>query len=139
MNRPALELRGKEGLAAGRVELWMSSLLRFGTIASLCFVAAGAGLTFFHHPDYLWSSEALARVTSPQSGPHDLSLVLWGLAEARGRAVTMVGILLLITLPVLRLVVAFFGFRAEGDRQYTQLTLLVLCLLVLSFTLGASH
>jgi uncharacterized membrane protein len=93
------------------------------------------GLTFFHHPDYFWSTEALARITRP-SAPHRLVDVVAGLADARGRAVTMSGLLLLILLPVLRLAVAWAGFRAQGDRTFSRISLLVLVLVGVAFLLG---
>ena len=124
-------------LAPSRVELRMSALLRFGTLTSLVTIATGLVMTFVRHPDYFWSADALTRVTSPASSPHRLGEVMQGLAEASGRAVTMTGMLLLIALPVLRLAIAFAGFRAEKERAFMQLSLLVLGLLMVSFLLGA--
>ena len=118
-----------------RVELRISLLLRTGTLLSLALVIAGMVLTFFHHPDYFWSAEALERITR-LSAPHRLSDVVAGLADARGRAVTMTGLLLLILLPVLRLVVAWAGFRAEADRTFSRIALCVLVLVGIAFGLG---
>ena len=126
----------KQPAAPSRVEVRISMLLRGGTLLSLALVVMGMALTFLHHPDYFWSAEALARVTHP-SAPHRLADVVVGLAETRGRAVTMTGLLLLILLPVLRLAIAWAGFRTEGDRTFTRLSLLVLALVGLAFALGA--
>lgn len=120
-----------------RVELWMSQLLRLGTALSLALVTAGAVLTFTHHPSYFSSDEALERVLAENAAPHRLGDVVSGILEARGRAVTMLGLLLLILLPVLRLAVAHLAFRAQGDRTFARISLAVLVLLFASFFLGA--
>ena len=132
MNAPQmLEVPG----SLSRVEMRISILLFSGTLLSIALVLIGMGLTFFHHPDYFWSAEALARITRP-SAPHRLVDVVAGLADARGRAVTMMGLLLLILLPPLRLVVAWAGFRAQDDRIFSRISLVVLALVALAFVLG---
>lgn len=129
--RQTVELQG----SLSRVELRISLLLFSGTLLSIILVLTGMALTFFNHPDYFWSAEALGRITRP-SAPHRLMDVVGGLADARGRAVTMTGLLLLILLPVLRLVVAWAGFRAQGDRTFSRISLVVLALVALAFVLG---
>jgi uncharacterized membrane protein len=126
-----LKLQG----SPSRVELRISVLLRAGTIISLALVMTGMALTFIHHPDYFSSVEALDRITRP-SAPHQLSDVVAGLAGARGRAVTMTGLLLLILLPVVRLAVAWAGFRAQADRTFSRISLVVLSLVGVAFVLG---
>jgi uncharacterized membrane protein len=133
----ATPLQLETPLSPSRVELRMSAVLRVGTLVSLVTIASGMVITFLRHPDYFWSADALSRVTSPASSPHRLGEVMQGLAEASGRAVTMTGMLLLIALPVLRLAIAWAGFRAEKEKAFTQLSLLVLGLLMVSFLLGA--
>lgn len=130
---PPLEL--KLPGTPSRVELRISVLLRTGTLLSVALVTGGMALTFFHHPDYFWSAEALERITRP-SAPHRLADVVAGLMDSRGRAVTMTGLLLLIVLPMLRLVVAWTGFRAEADRTFSRMSLFVLAVVAMAFVLG---
>lgn len=57
-------------------------------------------------------------------------------SEARGRAMTMAGLLVLIMPPVLRLVIAHWAFRARGDAMFARITISVLALLVASIAMG---
>jgi len=118
------------------LELLISNLLRYGVLLSVSLVATGALLTFFHHPDYLTSSDSLERVTRPEEVPHSLPEVVAGLSTARGRALTMMGLLLLISIPVTRVALSLIVFRSQRDRHFVRITAAVLVLLVLSFALG---
>lgn len=121
---------------AGRMELWIASLLRVGVVVSLAWICAGTALTFHHHPTYFSSEQAVSRVLEKNAAPTSLAAVIEGLSEARGRAMTMAGLLVLILLPVLRLVVAHWCFRAQGDAMFARITISVLALLVASIALG---
>lgn len=118
------------------LELLISTLLRYGVLASIGLVGAGIVLSFVHHPDYLSSADALARLTRPSDTPHDLSEVLAGLAAARGQTLTMLGLLMLITLPVTRVGLSLIVFTAQKDRAFVLITGAVLALLLVSFLLG---
>ncbi|MDB5330547.1 MAG: hypothetical protein JWP03_1698 [Phycisphaerales bacterium] len=121
-----------------QVELLISTLLRVGVGASLTVILIGMALTFAHHPDYLRSKEALERVTGPHSAfPHTLRQVLTGLRQGEGRAVVVVGLLLLIATPVARVAVSIMAFVYERDWVFVVITSIVLALLLLSFYVGA--
>ena len=135
MNVREIDVKVPEG--APRLESHVGTVLRTGTLISVACLVAGTALSFFNHPDYFWSADALARLTAPENTPHRLSDVLTGIAGARGRAITMVGILLLIALPILRLAGAWAMFRKQGDRIFSQLCLFLLGLLMIAFLLGA--
>lgn len=117
-------------------ELLISGLLRTGVLLSLAFVVSGMVLSFIHHPDYLSSAEALVRLTAPEHTARTLAEVIAGAAAVRGQAFVMVGLLLLIATPVLRVALSLVLFQRQGDRTFTRLTALVLGLLLLSFLLG---
>lgn len=118
------------------IELWISRLLRTGLAASLGCIAVGTLISFVRHPDYLYSARALQRLTAPGMAPHQLEPVLDGLTRARGQALVMVGLLLLIATPVLRVALSVFIFLRERDRPMLALTLAVLFLLLLSIAIG---
>ena len=121
-----------------RVELLISNLLRTGVIASLTVVVIGLILSFIHHPGYISSPEEMQRIT--QIGavfPHTWSALFTGLLNLQGRAVVAAGLMLLILTPVARVAISIFAFIYQKDRIYTFITLTVLCLLLLSFVLGA--
>lgn len=120
-----------------RVELLISRLLRYGIAISLALIVAGTVISFLHHPAYLSSSEPFLRLTKPGAAfPHTLHDVAAGLYPVRGQAIVTIGLLLLIATPVLRVGVSIFGFLYQGDRIFTVITTLVLCILLLSFVLG---
>jgi uncharacterized membrane protein len=49
------------------------------------------------------------------------------------RSAIMIGVVLLLLNPVVRVAFAAFGFAAQGDRLYTRISLLVLAVLLFSF------
>ena len=51
----------------------------------------------------------------------------------RRRSVIMIGVVLLLINPVVRVAFAAFGFAAQRDRLYTNISLLVLAVLLFSF------
>lgn len=120
-----------------QVELLISGLLRVGVVTSLSVVVFGTILSFVHHPDYLTSRRALQRLTTPGAAiPHTPREVGYGLVHLQGQAVVVLGLLLLVATPVLRVAVSILGFVYERDRTFVLITSLVLALLILSFILG---
>ena len=127
------------------VELIISRLLRIGVIVSMSIVAAGTIVSFIHHPEYLSEQPALTRLTTPpvagDAAPfaHSLASVVHDLGQGRGQAMVIVGLILLIATPVLRVAVSIFAFIYERDRRYVLITTLVLLLLLVSFLLGGAE
>lgn len=120
-----------------RVELVISTLLRTGVVVSLTLIVVGTVITFVRHPEYLSSPTALEHLTEPGAAfAHTLDQVWFGMKELQGEAVVTSGLLLLIATPVIRVAVSIFAFVYQRDRNYTLITLVVLCLLLLSFVLG---
>ncbi|WP_223757474.1 DUF1634 domain-containing protein [Myxococcus sp. RHSTA-1-4] len=120
-------------------ELLISDLLRYGVVASLSLVTLGTLITYLRHPDYLVSSEALQRLTAPHPVPHGLRDVLTGALAARGQSFVMVGLLVMMAVPVLRVALSLLIFRQQRDTLYVAITTAVLGLLCLSFLLGAAE
>src|SRR5439155_13840744 len=86
-----------------RIESLISTLLRVGVILSLSIVVAGILLTFFRHPEYRDSADELNRLTQPGAAfPHTLRAVAEGMAEGHGQAFVMLGLILLIATPIVR-------------------------------------
>jgi uncharacterized membrane protein len=120
-----------------KVELLISYLLRIGVVTSLTIVVAGVLLSFLHHADYVSSPAELQRLTRPGAAfPHTLRDVANGVRQLRGQSVVMVGLLLLIATPVLRVAVSIFIFVYERDWAFVAITSAVLLLLLASFLLG---
>jgi uncharacterized membrane protein len=127
---------GSDGLF-GQIEVLISRLLRAGVVISLATLAAGLLLMFIHHPGYLRSAVDLQRLTSPGAAfPRTLREVADGLLAMRGQAVVVVGLLLLIATPIMRVAVSIAGFVLQRDRAFVVITSVVLALLLVSFLLG---
>ena len=125
---------------ARKVEILISDLLRIGVLTSLAIVVLGTVVTFVHHPEYLNRPPALENLTTPGNGfSHTLREVVTGLRDFRGQAIVMVGLLLLIATPVVRVGVSIFAFAYEHDRRYVVITTIVFLLLLLSFVLGKAE
>ena len=120
-----------------QVELLISAILRIGVVVSLFVILAGLVVSFSHHPDFVRSGTDLARLTRPGARfPHTVSEVLAGLRHFEGRAITILGLLILVATPVVRVAVSIFAFVYEKDAVFVVITSIVLALLLLSFFIG---
>jgi uncharacterized membrane protein len=120
-----------------KVELFISALLRIGVISSLVVVVAGLILSFVHHPDYRHSTAELKQVTSVDRPTFQtLTELVSGIKQFRGEAIIMLGLLLLIATPVMRVAVSVVAFMIERDWTFVLVTTFVLAMLILSFFLG---
>ncbi|HEX3355520.1 MAG TPA: DUF1634 domain-containing protein [Tepidisphaeraceae bacterium] len=123
-----------------QVEILISTLLRVGVIVSLTVVVLGTVFTFVHHREYLSSQETMSEVTGDAAHfPHRIIDVLHGVRVGEGRSIVLLGLLLLIATPVLRVAVSILAFMYERDRIYMLITAIVLALLLLSFVLGRAE
>ncbi len=120
-----------------QIELLISRLLLGGVVISMATVLLGLVLMFVHHPDYLKSAADLQRLTAPGAAlPNTLGGVARGVLAGRGQAVVVLGLLLLIATPILRVAVSMLGFALQRDRTYTVICAAVLVVLMVSFLLG---
>jgi uncharacterized membrane protein len=120
-----------------RVELVISNLLRIGVLTSLTVVIIGVLLTFLRQPDLLISTTDVQQLTQPAGKiPFTWQEFSAGVRDLRGEAIVMLGLLLLIATPIGRVAVSILAFVYQKDRVYTLITLVVFCLLLLSFVLG---
>ena len=123
-----------------RVELLISYLLRVGVITSMVIVFVGTVLTFVHHPDYARDAGGLAGIKAGRlDWPRSLGQEITGLEQGRGSAVVVLGLVVLIATPVLRVAVSILVFAYQRDGIFVAMTTLVLALLLISFVLGKAH
>jgi uncharacterized membrane protein len=121
-----------------RIENLISHVLRIGVTVSLLVVVLGTVISFIHHPGYLKMPAALAPLTAPASDtPPTLHDVWTGALAWRGQSLVMVGLILLIATPVLRVAVSVAVFLIQRDRVFVLITLLVFALLMASYFVGA--
>ncbi len=120
-----------------RTELLISNLLRGGVLLSVALILFGTVITFVHHPGYVTSSAGLNPLLTAQTGyPTTLGAVARGLATFEGRSFVMLGLLVLIATPVMRVAVSVFAFIQLGDRTFALITSGVLALLLAALFLG---
>jgi uncharacterized membrane protein len=137
MTGPGPSLPPAHEEAVGRVELFISNLLRVGVTVSIGTILVGVVLMFVHHPDYLRPGDDLSRLTKPGAAfPHTLTEVKDELLAGRGQAVVCVGLLMLIATPILRVAVSILVFLVQRDLLFTLITTFVLAVLLASFFLS---
>jgi uncharacterized membrane protein len=133
MPSPATELDPK----ALKVELAISSILRAGVMISASLIVAGMLLSAADPPDGRRSS--LRSLTGARATfPHSVGAVIHGAAHWQGPAVVLLGLLVLVATPVVRVAASIVGFLYERDRPFVVITVTVLLMLVGSFVLGAA-
>jgi uncharacterized membrane protein len=120
-----------------RTEILISNLLRTGVLVSVALIVAGTILTFVHHSDYFTSSARLDELLNGSTGyPTSIGGVIRGLGAFEGRSLVMLGLLVLIATPVVRVGVSIVAFIQLGDRTFVAITSCVLILLLLALALG---
>lgn len=120
-----------------KTELLISNLLRGGVLLSIALIIFGTVITFIHHPGYLTDSGQLEGLRDGANGfPESFGGIVRGLGAFEGRAIVMLGLLVLIATPVMRVAVSILAFFHAGDRAFTVITTIVLALLLLALALG---
>ena len=125
------------------MELIISWLLRIGVWLSIATVVLGLVLLVIRHHAVLLqrqsgSFESLLSHGLPGQ-PASLSSygeVLLAVRQGNAYGVIMLGLLILLVTPVLRVAVSIVAFLLEHDRLYALITLLVLLLLLTGIVLG---
>jgi uncharacterized membrane protein len=120
-----------------RVELLLSVILRAGVIVSFIVIVAGTVLAFARQDEYASMPEALRRLTEPGAAyPRTLRAIVSEAFRGRGPALIMLGLLLLVATPVIRVAASVVVFAIQRDRAFVLLTLIVLVLLLTALWLG---
>lgn len=120
-----------------QVELIISTLLRAGVVTSLIVIVTGTFLTFAQGRGTLSSPDDLRRILARSATfPHTPGEVAAGAATLRGEAVVVLGLVVLLATPVMRVAVSAVAFALQRDYRFVAITLVVLGLLLLSFFLG---
>ena len=119
------------------VDKILGNLLSAGVISSVAVIVVGLALLFFQHPDYLGHATRASDIAGRGTGyPHTPLTVLKGALHLEAPAVIMLGLLLLIITPVLRVITSIAAFIFQRDWIFTAITTTVLLILILAFWLG---
>jgi uncharacterized membrane protein len=127
---------------ATHLERVVASVLRGGVSLSCVVLAAGAVRTLWAQATRRAAARAvpsLRRGTLHQPGwatYHSIASVLSGAVHGDGPALVMVGVLLLVATPVVRVAVSVVAYAMEGDRRFVVITAVVLAVLLGSFAVG---
>jgi uncharacterized protein len=112
-----------------KTELIISAVLRGGVLLSVAVILGG--ISYFYA---LRFAGALPHPTFPDT----LQAVVAGLADGNPLAIVVLGLLILLATPVVRVAVSIAAFAIEEDRTYVIITTLVLAILLFSiFGVGA--
>ena len=103
--------------------------LRVGVIVAACVAGLGGLLFLAGHAGDRVSYRAF---TGEPAGLTSLVGILKGAAALDSRALTQLGLVLLIATPVARVALSLVGFILERDRKYQVITLVVLLILLAS-------
>lgn len=133
--------------AVAEMEALVSQVLRYGVLLSFAIVFAGAAWLFIsRHTGYATLSTAgagaLTALTRYRGGhtillaPTSPTATVQGALAGKAYAIVMLGLLVLIATPVLRVAVSVITFLREGDRLYALITAYVLGVLIVSFLIG---
>ena len=133
---PRATLRSAEDRVR-RTELIISYTLRLGVVTSVILILLGMCVSFIRHPQYLSSKTELVALTRlGATFPQTIGGVVLGLAEFRGQALVVLGLLVLIATPVVRVAISILAFLLQRDHAFVAITTIVFALLLLSFVLG---
>ena len=108
----------------------MAMVLAIGVIISGALVAIGFAASFVVG----WTGSLTVAATL-QTDTTDFSALLPRLLALQPLAIVQLGLIILVATPVVRVAATAVGFWRQRDRLYVALSLLVLALLAISFSL----
>ncbi len=125
----------------------VATVLRYGVLLSFAIVLLGSIWLFASgrtgYAGLRTTGENALHALTQYRGDHDIATmpttpgeVFVGAAHGRPYAIIILGLLVLIATPVLRVAVSVVTFAWERDRLYTIITAYVLAILIVSFIIG---
>ncbi len=124
------------------LELVISWLLRVGVLVSAALVLTGLIILLAkHRSDYAVDTHQVKTLIQYHSGsatwfPTSPGGIFSGVAKLEPFAFILLGLLLLILTPIMRVAVSAVAFLLEKDRAFVWITLFVLAVLLVSLFLG---
>ena len=111
------------------MKIWISLILRTGVIVSAVLIFFGGILFSFQHPDAVFSFKSF---NGEPEWLHIASSVFSGALEFKSMAVIQLGILVLISTPIIRVIFSFIEFLLHRDWMFVVITAVVICALFYS-------
>jgi uncharacterized membrane protein len=122
-------MNGNTRPADGKVERIIGALLRVGVITAALVACAGGIWRLAEH------GNQAAEYAGFRGEPEHLTSVagiLRAAASLQSDAIIQLGVLLLISVPILRVIVSVIAFALERDWLYVAVTVMVLAILAMS-------
>jgi uncharacterized membrane protein len=124
---------------AARVDRWMTPLLRTTSGLSVALIGLGIAVSLCRHPQYVTSRAPLSGLIAVDAKfPHSLATVLVGVAAGQGQAMMLLGLLMLIVTPILRVGLSALGFLELRDWPFAAISALLVAILLVSLALGSA-
>ena len=124
-----------------QIELFIARLLRWGVMLSFVIVAIGIGAVIVtgqtgYSQIRLDDVNSIVQYRVHPDFPSTLGEVFSGVLNLKPYSIIVLGLLVLITIPVMRVTVSVFAFALERDWLYVGITAFVLIVLMVSFAIG---
>jgi uncharacterized membrane protein len=116
------------------LQVLIGNLLRIGVVIAMTIVVIGLILYLFGH-----GRETAHYETFTNDGVFRFHKFLADLSAGSSSAIIELGVMVLIATPIARVLFTMIGFWLEKDRLYTFIALVVLCIIVISMLMGATH
>jgi len=108
-------------------------VMRVGVILSIVLVATGIIITVIEHgSDGYTLNELFSRVSTVNSSTASLHFILNGFSRLSGLSFIYIGLMVLISIPVIRTALALIYFLYDKNRLYIVLSAIVLFNLLLA-------
>ncbi|GHO45089.1 DUF1634 domain-containing protein [Ktedonospora formicarum] len=122
------EIAFTPSMPPARINDLISRVLQVGVIASSTVIIIGL-LLFLFQPDALKGQHL-------EDFPHTLDQFTSAIVHLQPLAIIMLGLIILIATPILRVVFSILAFYLEHDYRYVIITCIVLALLIFGMLLG---
>lgn len=117
--------------------LVIGNIMRWGVVISLSVTFIGGVVYLSDHPGEKVSYKVF---TEQDHSVAEIFMGTWrGILDFKGEALIMMGILLLFSTPVIRVLFSLLGFIIEKDKLYIVITLIVLAIIFVSISGGLAH
>lgn len=121
-----------------RFDAAISTLLRAGVLVSFLTLMAGFSIGFLHDDAFTSQPGKLDRLVHPsRPPPHTLGQAISLTLRGDAQGLLILGAIVLIATPIIRIVVSLGMFARLRDRAFTIITAVVLVLLLLGVWLGS--
>lgn len=117
-----------------KLQALVGSILRIGVLTSICLALMGFTSLFI--------SEGIGYRSSTQYKEFDPKPFSWssfieGFTYLHYSSFLLLGIIVLILTPIMRVVFAIIGFKLQGDKLYVKIGSIVLCIIAASIIYGS--